>query len=133
MRWLFAKPEIPTTPWRVVVWWESRRIPFNIIVGIYGLACLLAFFWAIGTSGRLDPGEDAVEPIALLAAPFAINALYTLGWLVEVPTRLANPAVSPGFGVLLLKLGLGLGLALITLPAGFWIGVRVLQAMGLAR
>jgi len=61
--------------------------------------------WAIATSGHLHPGEDAVEPIALLAAPFGINLLYTLGWLVEVPARLLRPGLSPRFGQLLLKMG----------------------------
>src|SRR5258708_36117381 len=88
---------------RVPAWWELRRIPFNVIVGTYGVVCLLAFFWAIGTSGRLEPGEDAVEPLALLAAPFAINVLYTLGWLVEVPARLANHRLPTRFGTVLLK------------------------------
>ncbi|MBI3028029.1 MAG: hypothetical protein HYY64_00745 [Candidatus Rokubacteria bacterium] len=60
-----------------MAWWEVRRIPFNLIVGVYGVVCLVAFFWAITTSGHLQPGEDAVEPLALLAAPFGINVLYT--------------------------------------------------------
>jgi hypothetical protein len=132
-RWLFASPQSPPTAWKVVAWWEVRRIPFNIIVGTYGVLCLVAFFWAIGTSGHLQEGEDAVEPIALLAAPFAINALYTLGWLVEAPARLANPALPLGFGSMLLKLGLSLGLGLITLPAAFWVGWRILQIGGLVR
>jgi hypothetical protein len=114
----------------VVVWWEVRRIPFNIIIGAYGTLCLALFFWAIATSGHLQPGEDAVEPIALIAAPFGINVLYTLGWLVEVPARVLNPGLSPGFGPLLLKLGLGLGLTLITLPAAFWGCYRLLQLAG---
>ena len=115
--WLFANPQDARSLWGVVAWWEIRRIPFNIIIGVYGAICLVIFFWAIATSGHLQPGEDAVEPLALLAAPFGINVLYTLGWLVEVPARVLRPALSPQFGPLLLKLGLGLGLSLITLPA----------------
>jgi len=113
-----------------VVWWEARRIPFNLIVGLYGVVCLLAFFWAITTSVHLQAGEDAVEPLALLAAPIGINLLYTLGWLVEVPSRLVISDLTPQFGPLLLKMGLGLGLLLITLPAAFWIGDRLLQLAG---
>jgi hypothetical protein len=63
-------------------------------------------------------------------APFGINLLYTLGWLVEAPARLLKPSLSPSFGPLLLKLGLGLGLFLITLPAAFWGGYRLLQMAG---
>jgi len=108
-------------------------LPFNVVIGAYGIVCLIVFFWAIGTSGHLQPGEDAVEPIALLAAPFGINALYTFGWLVEVPARLLVPDLTPRFGPLLLRLGMGLGLALISLPAVFWAGFRFLQMIGLAK
>jgi hypothetical protein len=114
----------------VIAWWEVRRIPFNVIVGVYGAVCLVVFFWAITTSGHLRPGEDAVEPIALLAAPFGINLLYTLGWLVEGLARLLRPDLSPRFGPLLLKTGLALGLFLITLPAVLWGGYRLLQLVG---
>jgi hypothetical protein len=133
VRWFFSDRGLPTTSWRVVGWWELRRIPFNLVVGTYGLVCLLVFLWAIDTSGHLEPGEDAVEPIALLAAPFVINALYTLGWLVEVPARLANPNLSPHFGAALLKAGLRLGLALISVPAVVWLGVRVFQVLGISQ
>ncbi len=128
--WLFANPQGARSLWGVVAWWEMRRIPFNIIIGVYGAMCLVIFFSAITTSGHLQPGEDAVEPLALLTAPFGINVLYTLGWLVEVPARVLRPALSPQFGPLLLKLGLGLGLSLITLPAALWGGYRVLQLAG---
>ena len=32
----------------------------------------------------LQPGEDAVEPMALLLAPFAMNLCYTAGWVAEL-------------------------------------------------
>ena len=130
--WLFASPQGRGSSWRVVAWWELRRIPFNIIVGVYGALCFVIFLWAITTSGHLKPGEDAVEPLALLAAPLGINVLYTLGWLVEIPARLLVPGLSSRFGPILLKLGLGLGLFLITLPAAFWAGYRLLQLVGVA-
>jgi hypothetical protein len=40
---------------------------------------------------------------------------------------------APSFGPLLFKLGLGLGLLLIAIPAGFWVGVRGLQVVGLIK
>jgi len=116
--------------WRIIAWWELRRIPFNIIVGTYGVICFAVFLSAITTSGYLQPGEDAVEPLALLAAPFGINLLYTLGWLVEIPVRLLVPGLSSRFGPMLLKLGFGLGLFLITMPAAIWSGYLLLQLVG---
>src|SRR5262245_19075068 len=105
--WLFTNPEEPRSLWRVIAWWELRRIPFNLIVIVYGALGFIIFLWAITTSGHLQPGEDAVEPIALLAAPFVVNLLYTLGWLVEVPVRRLVLGLSSHFSPLLLKLGLG--------------------------
>jgi hypothetical protein len=128
--WLFSNPKHPVSPWRVIVWWEARRLPFNFIIGTYGIFCLVIFFAAIATSGHLQPGEDAVEPLALMAAPIVINVLYTLGWIVELTARSLAPGLSPRFGPWLFKLGLGLGLFLSTLPAAFWSGYRLLQWAG---
>jgi hypothetical protein len=128
--WMFSGQSSPGTAWQVIAWWEKRRIPFNLLVGAYAAVCLAVFFWAIATSGHLEPAEDAVEPLALLAAPIGINMFYTLGWLVEVPARSFMPGLSPRFGAFLLKLGLGLGLALITVPAAFRGGYRLCQVAG---
>jgi len=130
--WLFSNPKDRISPKRVFAWWEIRRLPFNLIVGAYGILCLAVFFAAITTSGHLQPGEDAVEPVALMAAPFVINALYTRGWIVELTARSLEPGLSPRFGPRLLKLGLGLGLFLITVPAALWSGYRLLQWAGVA-
>ena len=124
--WLFAPSRQPRTSLSIIAWWEIRRLPFNLIIGTYGGLALSLFYWAIQASGPLKPGEDAVEPIGLLVAPFAINVLYSLGWLVEIQL----PS-SPWLGPLLLKLGLGLGLLLITLPAAFWLGYRLMQLVGI--
>ena len=128
--WLFTNPQEPRSLWRIIVWWELRRIPFNIIVIAYGALSFVIFLWAITTSGHLQPGEDAVEPIALLAAPVVVNLLYTIGWLVEIPARYLIPNLSSGFGPRLLKMGFGLGLFLITMPAMGWSGYRLLHLVG---
>jgi hypothetical protein len=130
--WLFTNPQEPRSLWSIIAWWELRRVPFNIIVIAYGALGFVIFLWAITTSGHLQPGEDAVEPLALLAAPFVINLLYTLGWLVEIPTRHLIPDLSSGFGPMLLKLGLGFGLFLITMPWVVWSGYCLLQLVGVA-
>ena len=125
--WLFAEQQLPIRWWRVIVWWELRRIAFNLFIGVYGIVCLAVFFWGILGSGTLQPGEDAEEPLALIAAPFVANACYTLGWLVELPARLLWPSLSPQFGPWLLRLGLGLSVFFISLPAVYWGGYHVLQ------
>jgi len=107
----------------IIWWWEVRRIPFNLVMASWGAICLTAYFW--GVSAVLPPGQDAIEPVALLALPFAINAVYTLGWLLEVPVRWLVPRTSARFGPMLLSLGLGMGMILCLLPAAFWAGYRL--------
>lgn len=127
LTWLFSAPRDPGFPRNVLVWWEARRLPFNLIIGTYGILCLAVFLAAITTSHHLQAGEDAVEPLALMAAPLVVNILYTLGWIVEVTYRSIEPDVSPRFGPRLLKVGIGLGLFMCTLPAGYWAGYWLLE------
>jgi hypothetical protein len=125
--WFFAAPQRTAPPWRIIAWWEARRLAFNVIIGVYGGVCLLVTVALIAATGHLQPGEDAVEPLGLLAAPVVVNLLYTLGWLVESAVRTLGFDPPPTFGPLLLKLGLALGLLLCTLPAAIWIGVALIQ------
>jgi hypothetical protein len=127
-RWLFAPQRRPGV-WRSIVWWELRRVPVNLLTGVYGVFCLVVFFWAIVSSDVLQPGEDADGALAIMIAPVLFNICYTLGWLVEVPARLANPRLSPRFGPLLMKLGLGFSFCVISTPALFWVGYRGLQLL----
>jgi hypothetical protein len=131
-RWLFGAPS-PPIPLRIIAWWELRRIPYNIIVGGYGVICLIISFVCITTSGTLQPGEDAEEPLALLFAPFAINFCYTAGWIVDAPLRFFFPGLSPRFTPLLFSLGLAFSLLIATLPAAYWGGYRLLQLLHVIR
>ena len=125
-RWLFAPQRRPGV-WQSIVWWEVRRVPVNVLIWVYGVFCLTAFFWAITSSDVLQPGEDAVEPLAIIIAPVFFNLCYTLGWLVELPARLVNPNLSPRFGPLLMRLGLGVSFFLISCSAVFWVAYRSLE------
>jgi hypothetical protein len=118
--WLFDVPQGDRSDLRVILWWEQRRIPYNLIVGCVGL-CSLAFFeLAISRTGELKPGEDAVEPMALFVAPFLVNIAYTAGWVVEIVTRRLSPKGRPAVGPILLKLGLTFSALVALFPAAFW-------------
>lgn len=129
IRWLFA-PQADPTPGRAVLWWEARRLPVNLLIGVYGIVCLAVFFWGLSGSGHLKPGEDAVEPLALIAAPIMFNVCYTLGWVVEASARQAVANPPRWLGPFLMALGLAFSLMIITLPAAFWGGWRVLRLIG---
>lgn len=122
--WLLAPPASLAGE-DIVAWWEIRRIPFNIIVGLYGFVCFVIFLGAIAASDK-----GGFEPLGLMAAPFVINAFYTLGWLVELPARSVVAGLPSWFGPFLLVLGIGLSMFLITIPAAYWVGYLLLQVVG---
>jgi hypothetical protein len=133
-RSFFAVPD-STSSSRVIAWWEARRLPFNIFVGLYGVICFFVYFWAVATSGTLAPGEDVIEPMAIpllaIVSPIVVNICYTLGWLVDAPVRKCLPSLSPRFSVALLIAGIALSILLISFPAAIWLVFRVLQVLNL--
>ncbi len=133
MQWLFTAPEEPVTTRRVIGWWELRRIPFNLFIGSVGLLALGIFITCIESAGGLKPGEDAVEPLALMIAPVLANVCYTGGWLVDVPLRLIRHAVSPRFTPGLFSLGLLFSLFVVSFPALLWGGYRLMQLLNVQR
>ena len=132
-RWLFSVPDAQRSGFDVIVWWEQRRIPYNLIVGGAGFGSLIIFFVSIVSSGVLGPGEDAVEPLAIFFAPVAINICYCAGWVVENILRAVWPSKQHLFGPFLFKLGLGFSLFAVTFPAIFWSGYRLLQLCGIIK
>jgi hypothetical protein len=69
-----------------IVWWEKRRILFNLAVLATGLTTGL-IIELIG-SRLAKPGEDVEEPLGIVAGVIAFalaaNACYTLGWIAEI-------------------------------------------------
>lgn len=119
VNWFFSRDNEDPSAAQVIAWWELRRVPYNLIVGGFGLVSLLLFFFFVTVSHRLAPGEDAIEPLALFAAPIIINIACTAGWVVELIGRrimreswFAGPA--------LLMAGVLFSLAVIALPTVVW-------------
>ncbi len=54
----------------IILWWEIRRIPYNIILYFVGL---LSFYISYVTI-----------PLVYLVIGFALNVIYTLGWIFEL-------------------------------------------------
>src|SRR5438874_13808986 len=114
IRWLFTPPNPPGVG-RSIIWWEKRRIPVNLVIFIYGILCLVIFFAAINASHVLQPGEDAVEPFAIILAPIVFNICYTFGWLVEASARAVAPRLTAKLGPRLLLAGLIFTFCIISL------------------
>jgi hypothetical protein len=117
---MFSVPQEPRSLLGVIGWWELRRVPYNIIIGSVGLCSLVLFFVFITHCAVLEPGEDAVEPIAIIFAPLLINVGYTGGWFVEIISRFIFRERIERLGPLLLKFGLGFSLLVALFPSVYW-------------
>jgi hypothetical protein len=56
--------------WEIILWWELRRIPFNIIMYFIGLASFYVAFVTI--------------PLVYLVIAFLLNIGYALCWIIEL-------------------------------------------------
>jgi hypothetical protein len=73
-------------PYDAIIWWELRRIWFNVALT---LTCACSFAILLGIGSRLvQPGDDVIEPLALIfgGVVFGVgaNVCYTLGWITEL-------------------------------------------------
>ena len=56
--------------WGIILWWEIRRIPYNLIMYFIGLLSFYICFVTI--------------PLVYLVIGLLLNIIYTLGWIVEL-------------------------------------------------
>jgi hypothetical protein len=54
----------------IILWWEFRRIPYNIIMYFIGLLSFQIGYVTI--------------PLVYLIIGLGLNILYTLGWIIEL-------------------------------------------------
>jgi hypothetical protein len=108
--------------WAVVAWWERRRLVFNALVGITGLASG-AVLIVCGLSAALlthadfalsDPPLFAI--IGVLLYGVMANVCYTGGWVVELTLRAAGLDDQGSFGPRALKWGLLFSIGLTAIP-----------------
>ena len=85
------------TTGQVIRWWELRRLLYNLILFVVGVAAIAGMEWLM--TKVIPLGEDAVEPMILvlgvLVYGFLANVCYTLGWVVELWGRKTDPSRSP--------------------------------------
>jgi hypothetical protein len=103
-----------------MLWWEARRLPYNVLVGLMACVALPVFLVAISRSGELRAGDDAVEPLALFAAPILANVAYTFGWVTELAINGMFHSGARRVGPALLRAGLGVSAFVVVAPAFIW-------------
>lgn len=110
----------PLTTGQVIRWWEIRRLLYNAVLLVVGVAAIAGMEWLM--TKVIPLGEDAIEPMALVLGVVVYgimaNLCYTLGWVVELLGRKANPAAARQRGQWMFRAGLLFSCVLTSLP--FW-------------
>jgi len=97
---------------QIISWWELRRFLYNIIVLVCGLISLSIMYAIVD----LKPGEDLIEPLAIIGFAIVSNICYTFGWLTEI---LSEKSIT--YGATMFKVGLGFTIIMVFIPAVFQI------------
>lgn len=109
--------------WQAIGWWETRRIPFNLMVGGAGVvSCIVIGIVGLGSAllfnsdfGMPDPPLFAVFAIILYAV--MANVCFTGGWVSELIVRKVWPKEADRFATLSFSFGLVFSLLLTIAPA----------------
>ncbi|MCK4607123.1 MAG: hypothetical protein KAU35_07500 [candidate division Zixibacteria bacterium] len=105
-RLLVERPKELQTVSQVIGWWEIRRAPYNLLVGLAGLINILIIIVALLLS---NPDGDLGDPfLAMMGIPLygiMANVCYTAGWIVELLDRKENPSAATRNAINNLKRG----------------------------
>jgi hypothetical protein len=113
-QWLFQGINEASRP-AILRWWESRRLHYNLYVGLVGI--ITWFLVLIAGSAAVKPGVDFEEPLAMIFGPFVYglmaNLCYSFGSIIDMIFYRGRPRVG------LFKTGLIFSISLTALP-GLW-------------
>jgi hypothetical protein len=93
-------------------WWESRRVAYNLVVGIAGMfSGFLALFTAVAASTLLSvdfgiPNPPGFAIIVVVLYAIMANVCYTGGWIAEIFIRKLWPHDADRFATTSFFLGL---------------------------
>ena len=103
-------------PWDAVVWWEIRRILFNLLVLAVGFVRFLIV--AFAGSRLVGPDADFGNPfLGVVLYAIVANLCYTLGWITELLWAWGNTAQTEAIRPKVFRAGLIFSAAVTFLPA----------------
>ncbi|HEX3798617.1 MAG TPA: hypothetical protein VH413_07945 [Verrucomicrobiae bacterium] len=119
---LFQRPADCETALQIVRWWELRRIPYNLIVGLVGIfncACIfgmLILFPAAQTNG-FARGFPGLPLVGIFIYGVMANICYSGGWVAEIAAVKIWERRGHDFGQISFALGILFSILLTMLPA----------------
>jgi hypothetical protein len=98
----------------VILWWEARRIPYNIFITVVGLINLFCFNFVV------NGAYDFVSGLSIIGFYFMANTFYTLGWVTELIIRSFNKGFSAKISIISFKVGIILTIIACFFPTLFF-------------
>jgi hypothetical protein len=112
--------ERPRQWYEVIVWWELRRIPYNVISAVVVFACIMGIFFVDSLPPRLPPEQLVWSPgFSAFGGAILANFFYTGGWVCEIVLRSLTRRQIRWFGPTMFTLGLSLTLGPLILGVVF--------------
>ena len=134
--WLFTRRPGPLGAKAVVLWWEARRVPYNVIVGMVGLmssAVLVTVAFVCESRGGAPIGLPDPPILALLGVllyGIVANVCYTGGWITELLVAKLWAVDTGRFGPIAFILGTALSVLVTLAPAGLVLAVAAITSCG---
>ena len=121
---LFQRREGQMNSLQIILWWEARRLFFNIVVGIAGVITIFTILFSAMIAEKLvnepigwpDPPLFAIIGVVLYA--IGANVCYTAGWLAELISREVWGDNARSFAEISFTLGVIFSFLLTLLPGG---------------
>jgi hypothetical protein len=139
-RWpLFRRERQATRAWDVIAWWESRRIPYNLIVGATGIAsAIVMLLTGLVTEHIVGEAIDAqgspiFEIVAVILYGIMVNICFTGGWVLELLSRRIWGTRAEAFGEIAFTWGTLFSVLLTLVPAALTIGVGACRILAIGR
>lgn len=111
---LFPPADYRRTTLSLLLWWEARRLPYNVIVGATGLFTL----FMVGAISIVPPGIKGLpfDWRVIVVYGGLANVCYTFGWAVEALAQRIWKERCPAMGPALFRQGLAFSVGLTLLP-----------------
>lgn len=117
INWYFETLDRPTSEREILLWWEKRRLVYNVFVVATAIVAFAVYSWfgqIIEKNTGAESGEPLVLFICVVAGPIAWNLAYCLGPIADIIRFTIHRKI---FGSILLKTGLVFYLMILFLPA----------------
>jgi len=133
---LFRRVRPPERALDIIRWWESRRIPYNLIVAVVGIASgLIMLMTELATEHVTGEALDATrsplfEIFAVIIFAMMANICFTGGWILELLSRRLWGTRAEAFGEIAFTWGTLGSIFLTLVPAALTVVAGTYRILG---